>query len=328
MKLLTRYATALGLKIGRQWLLESFYPLPTTRYITLHASSGMAAKNYPHYQEVVALIAHILNAQGIQIVQLGAKEDPAINGCVHLQGKTDFHQSSYILRGSLLHIGNDSWIAHRAGEQGVPLITLFGPTSAANHGAYAHDPAKTVFIESHRWGHNPTFAAQESPSSIALIAPETVANAALRLLGIADTIPHKTCYIGPLYQHAILELIPNVCPAATFCPELPVTVRMDILFNEAVLVQLFQTGRKVHIITKGEINANLLAQAKAQVLSYSHEIVEGAEPTVPYTDAIRALFPASHAFYTRATDEAAIAAVRFRYFDHVIVNTQRDSRRR
>ncbi len=326
MKLLPRYATVCNAKIGHQWLLESFYPLPITKYITLHASSGMAAKNYPLFQEVVAMMLHILESQGIKIVQLGVKEDPLINGCVDLRGKTDYHQSAYILRGSMLHLGNDSWLMHRAGDINVPIVELFGPTSIENHSPYHYDPTKTIFIESHRMGRRPTFAAQEQPMSIAFIPPESVANSVLRLLGIQDQFPHTTTYIGALYQHVVLELIPNVCPAPQFCPELAILVRMDMLFNEEVLVALLQTGRKVNIITKRALNPQILAQFRAQILSYAHEIVPGVdEPPIPYTDAVRSIFPTNHVFFTRERDEKKVADLRFTYFDHVVINTQYDA---
>lgn len=231
MKLLPRYASECGLKIGHQWLLESFYPLPITRYITLHAGSGMAAKNYPLYQEVVAMILNILESQGIKIVQLGGKDEPLVNGCVDLRGKTDYHQSAYILRNSMLHVGNDSWLMHRAGDINVPIVELFGSTTVENHSPYHYDPAKTVFIESHRGGKHATFASQEMPLTIAFIRPEEVANAVLRLLGITDLFIHTTHYIGAFYTHASLELVPNTCPAPTFFPELPVTARMDLHFD-------------------------------------------------------------------------------------------------
>lgn len=327
MKLLPRYATVCGLKIGRQWLLESFYPLPTTRYMTLHASSGMAAKNYPLYQEIVAMILTRLESQGIKIVQLGGKDDAPINGCVDLCGKTDYHQSSYILRSSLCHLGNDSWLAHRAGEQGVPLVTLFGPTTPENHGAYTYDAAKTIFIESHRLGKRPTFAAQEMPMTIAFIPPEVVCNAVLRLLGIVEGLfSQTTLSIGALYAHPMLELIPNVVPPATFLPALPITVRMDHLFSEDNLVALLQTGRKVNIITRRAVQLPLLNQFRASILTYAHEIVVGVdEPTIGYVDAIRSLFPTSHAFFTRETDERKVSDLRFIYLDHVTVSVHRDA---
>lgn len=335
MKLLPRYSTVCGLDIGRQWVLESFYPLPITRYVTLHASSGMAAKNYPLYPEVLRLILHILNSQGIQVVQLGGPEDPPLPGCVHLQGKTSFHQSSYILRNSMLHVGNDSWLAHRAGELKVPLITLFGPTSAANHGAYSYDPAKTSFIESHRWGRQPTFAAQEQPLSIALIPPEHVANEALRLLGITDRFAHQSRYWGQLFPHTILDLIPDTVPAPGFLPQAVINVRMDYRHDEAVLAQVLATGRRVNIITSRPISQpDMLAAHRAQILSYNHELGARGEdgspcpedhyPSADYMMAIKGLFP-QHAFFTKETDATVLSQLRFRYLDVCFIEQTKDT---
>ena len=203
MKLLERYASACGLKIGKQFLLENFYAVPCEKYITLNASSGMASKNYPYYTEIMTMLLPILTAQNIQVVQLGGKDDVPIPGCVHMHGKTSLHQSNYILRNAMLHFGNDSWCAHRAGALGIPLVTLFGPTSAANHSPYLADADKSVFIESHRWGKNPTFANQENPLSIALITPEVVCNAILKLLNLGPLFTRQSRLIGLLYAHAV-----------------------------------------------------------------------------------------------------------------------------
>lgn len=332
MKLLPLYASASGLEIRRQWLLESFYPLPVTRYITLHASSGMEAKNYSLYAEVVRLIAHILNSQGIQIVQLGGKGDPAIPGCVHLQGKTDYHQSSYILRNSLLCLGNDSWLAHRAGELQRPLITLFGPTTPQNHGAYTFNPEKTSFIEAHRWGRRPTFAKQENPRTIDSIPPEQVANEVLRHLGIQQVFTHQSRYWGVLHQHLILDLVPDAVPDASFLPEAIMNVRLDYLHNEEVLAATLQTGRRVNLITKRPLtNSALLQHHRAQILSYNHELGgydhEGKpvpETPVHYVQGLKALLPQA-VFFTKETDSKALAALRFRYLDVALIEQTKDT---
>lgn len=330
MNLLTRYATVTGLEPRRQWAVESFYPLPITKYITLHASSGMAAKNYPHYDDVVRLIGHILNSQGIQIVQLGGKDEAAVPGCVHLQGKTDYHQSLYILKGSLLQLGNDSWTAHRAGAISLPLITLFSSTTAANHGAAIHNPEKTSFIESHRWGRQATFAAQENPASIALIPPERVATEVLKLLGIQHTFPQQTRFQGLLAKATVLDCVPNGVPAPTFFPELPLNIRMDWEHNEQVLGQILSTGRKVNLIVNHPIDPGLLQHFKAQILSYTHELGAPASPlplpALEYIGTIKGLFP-RHAFFTREQDAVKVAELRFQYLDHSLVEQVKDPNR-
>lgn len=326
MKLLERYATVCGCKIGRQWVLESFYPLPTTRYITLHASSGMIAKNYPYYDDVVKLISHILHSQNIQIVQLGGKDDPVIEGCVNLLGQTDFHQSCYILKNSLLHLSNDTWSAHRVGELNVPLVELFGPTSISAHSPFRFNPEKTSFIESHRWGRNPSFASQEAPATISVIPPEKVANEILRLLSIEHVFPFQTRFQGALSKTISVDLIPNTIPSPSFLPEVPFNVKMDIVHNEEVLGQVLGTGRRVHLFTAKSIDLGLLNHFKAQILSYNHEVSwekESDLPTHEYVAALRNTIPKS-VFFTREMDEKKLSDLRFRYFDITDIQIVRD----
>lgn len=263
MKLLELYSLATGLRIGKQSLVETFYPIEVSRYITLQASSGMAAKNYPHYNEVMALIRDALAAADIRVVQLGGKDDQPIVGAIHLQGKTTLHQSNYLVKRALVHVGNDSWLAHRAGALKVPLVCVYGPTTVANHSPYEFDADHTVLIESHRFGRNPTFASQESPATIAVIPPEQIAAAILRLLAIPDVISHKTAYIGPDYPTVEFSIVPNMVPHPQMQLGVPI-LRMDLEFNEQVMAQNLQV-RKCVVVTDREIAPNLLAQLRPQI---------------------------------------------------------------
>ncbi len=312
MRLLERYALATGLKIGKQHLLEQFFPLPFSKYITLHASSGMLGKNYPHYSLVIELIKPYLAAQGIEIVQMGTKDDAAIPGCYHIMGKDNLHQASYLIRGALLHLGNDSIWGHRAGHLGTPLVQPWGPTDPANHSSLEHDPAKTVFLVSHRWGKHATFASQENPMSIGLIDPYDMARAVLKLLKIDNTLIQHTLNIGPVANMTMLELIPNCGVDASFNPDVPIAIRMDLEHNENVLAQLLQSGRKVNIVTKQQINLQLLTHFKDAILSYNHEVDQTT--TAPYIREIKKLIK-QHTFFTRTKEESQLAAIRYVHFD-------------
>lgn len=271
------------------------------------------------------MLSHILNTQGVQIVQLGGKDDPAIKGCIHLQGKTSFHQSCYILKNSLLHLGNDSWTAHRAGEINIPLVALYASTSAANHGPYRYNEAKTSLIESHRWGRQPTFAAQELQPTIAVIPPELVANEVLRILGIAHAFTHQTRFQGLLSKQLSIDLVPNNVPDPTFLPELPFNVRMDWHHDESILNQILATGRRVNLFTTKVIDTGLLSHYRAQILCYNHELStdDALLPSLAYVDTVRATIP-KHTFFAREADEKRLVELRFRYFDHASVEMVRD----
>lgn len=324
-KLLSTYARSTGLQIGNVSLQEHFYPHPFERYITLQAGSNQNAKCYDYFQEVIALLKPILDANKIAILQLGGKEDPALQGCQDLRGRTTLLQSYYLVKRGLCHVGNDSWLMHAAGWSFRPLVGLYGSTSVANHGPYWSDPAKSVLIESHRCGGVPTYSQQEAPKTINFIPPEQVVNAIFRLLGIQEVLPFATRYIGPVYSSTVFEVLPNKPLNPSFFPGMPVTIRLDYHFDEKGLIGTLQTGRKVHVITNRPIDLNLLQQVRGGILTYTHELGAPGQPetAVGYTDAIKALFP-QHNFFTRLTDEAAVAALRFTYFDHVNVIQQRE----
>lgn len=314
MKLLELYSLATGLKIRAQHLLEQFFPLPFSEYIVLHGSAGMAGKQYPLYGVVIELIKPYLTARGIEIVQIGTKDDSAVPGCYHVMGKENPHQASYLIRGCKLLLCNDSVWAHRAGHLNVPIVELFGPTSESNHSPYQYNEDKTIFLSSHRWGRNPTFASQENPMSIALIDPYDVARAVLKLLDIPHTLTQRTIHVGPAYHSALLEWIPNLPVNPQFSPEASLVARYDLCANESALVQTLQTGRKINLLTKTAMNLQMLAAFKGSILTYGHEVNESTSPD--YVAAIRKIFPAA-TFFTRTTDHNKLAALRFALFDVV-----------
>jgi hypothetical protein len=69
-KLIEAYSRNTGLEIGKPFLMEKFYPLDAEKYITIQTGSGMAAKNYDFWQEVVVQIKPILEANKIKINSL------------------------------------------------------------------------------------------------------------------------------------------------------------------------------------------------------------------------------------------------------------------
>jgi ADP-heptose:LPS heptosyltransferase len=81
MHLIEQYALSCGVKIDKPHIETCFYPIAENKYITLHASSGMQAKNYDYYNDVMEMILPHLNSQGIKVIQIGGKEDKTI--CIY-----------------------------------------------------------------------------------------------------------------------------------------------------------------------------------------------------------------------------------------------------
>lgn len=319
--LISTYAAACGLRIDKPEVLETFYALPFAKYLTIQTGSGQGAKNYDFFQEVVVLIKSILDKEGITIVHLGGKDDPALQGVCDLRGKTTVAQAQYVLKRGLVHVGNDSWMVHCAGWNKHPLVAVYGSTSVQNHGPYWKDPERTILISSHRHGGVPTYVANENPKEINVVPPEQVANAVLGLLHLGPALPQQSRFYGLLYQHALFEVVPNSFPSPSFVPEASMIVRMDYLFNEEVLTNLLRTGRKINIITNRPIDLNILGTFRGQILSYTHE-VDLACPA-QYAATLRSILP-HHSFFTKEKDDAKVADLRYQFFDIVNVDRAND----
>ncbi len=317
--LVTTYASCLGVQIEKEAiardLLSHFFPLPFDRYITLQSSSSnQSGKNYDYWSEVIVLVKPILDKNDIKVVHLGGTDDMIVNNVIDLRGHTTIHQSHYILKKALCHIGIDSSLAHIAGANNIPVVELFGTTIDAAHGPYLRS-VNTISIESHRFGRKPSFMQNESPKTINAIPPEIVARAIIKTLGLPDSIDRNTIYIGNKFCSPEIELVPNVVPSMQYNPEFPITVRMDKLFNEQILGQVIGTGRKVHIITNrplSKLALEMLSNTRSAILSYNHEI--DINCPLEYAQTVSRIIPSS-LFFTKEKDAQTLNDLRFQFLD-------------
>lgn len=84
-------------------------------------------KSYPHYERVIALIKQ--RFPGVFIVQVGKDAGEPMPGVDRmLLNKTNLRELAAVLKGSLLHIDNESGLVHLATSLGVKCCVIFGPT--------------------------------------------------------------------------------------------------------------------------------------------------------------------------------------------------------
>jgi hypothetical protein len=283
--LIESYALSCGVSIGEPTAIEAFFPFDHSldKTILLHAFSGgvnnnnatFPAKIYSHFSEVVNLLKPLLEPLGYKIFQIGGAGEPAIPGIESLCGQTTYNQCVYLVKRCALLIGNDStWIHHRGAFRGA-MVGVYGPTDVKNHGPYWKDPEKTILLESHRLGKKPSYASGENVKTVDMILPESVANAALKLLGQAPCA-HRSFWFGAAYYASIVELVPNVVVGPHVQTGGPLVIRMDYHFDEKILAQNLSL-RQCAIITNREIDVNLLMQFKPNIASIRIEI-DGVSP--------------------------------------------------
>ena len=169
MHLIEQYALSCGVKIDQPHIETSFFPVASNKYITVHASSGMASKNYDYYNDVIELILPYLKQENIDIIQIGERDDAKLNHCEHLNGSTTIRQTSYIIENSELHFGNDSFSAHVASGFNKKIVCLYSILYKECCKPYWGDPENQILLETDRKGLKPSFSNQELPKTVNFI---------------------------------------------------------------------------------------------------------------------------------------------------------------
>lgn len=271
MHLAERYALGTSSKIEAPFILDTFYPLTTKRYITFHPISK-DSKNYSHWEEVLVILAPILKEAGISIVQVGGKNERPFPFCIHTQGSTSFNDLAYIIKNSLLHLSTDSIAAHFAGHFNIPQVCLFSNNYIKCVKSYWGDDAKKILLEPDRPpGIKPNFVLSEHPKSIDTIKVEKIVESVCSLLGLAFNYPYKSLAIGPLFESPIVENVCNqVVDSKQFNAE-NIFCRYDLCPDEAMLVNQMKVS-KINLFTNKPITENTIRCFAPQIVELIYEI--------------------------------------------------------
>jgi hypothetical protein len=303
--LLETYSLQTGAKASKPFIIKNFFPVPK-KYITIHNSSGMGAKNYDHFQDVIDEILVKLKDNGIEIVQIGGAEDLALNGCVHLHGRTNYHQTAYIIQNSLLHIGNDSFPVHIASAADRPIIALYSITTPSIAGPCFNSKEindyKVFCFSPDYKGKKPSFNPNESPKTINTINFENIIEAIEKILNIDTGYNIKTIFKGDKYLARVIEFIPDTLLRPDFAGGSLINMRVDLCNGDIDENLIFANlkSRKFNIFLKNSKkikNLHILPMLKENIanifIDVTDEVVDieyisslvnyGIKPTILYT---------------------------------------------
>ena len=318
MHLIESYASSCGLKINKPFIYTNFFPLNTDKYISFQPFSK-PAKNYDYWQDVINLIYPYLKNEKIDIVQIGTKDDPKIDKCIHTCGQTNISQAAYIIQKSILHLGADSFGAHIASGFDKKILALYSNNNIENVLPYWSKKEDLVLLKPNI-NKKPSYASEENPKSINLIKPEEIASGILKLLNIQHNKFFETIRIGENYNKKTLELILDqfIDPNAIQIENL--IIRMDYFFNQNALEALLKT-KKCIIFTNKAIDINMLKLYKNNILQIIYIIEESNE-----SNFIKELKKNTINFVMISSlPEGILNKYKINYMDYgLIINTQDD----
>ena len=120
--------------LGDMKLETEEIPLPAKPYVVIHNSGGNIGQLKLLPISTCRDIVDYLNRRGINVVQLGVKEDIYINGCLDYKGKTNLFQTAYLIKNCRFYIGIEGLGAHLAKAVGKNSIICFGNTPVSCFG--------------------------------------------------------------------------------------------------------------------------------------------------------------------------------------------------
>ncbi|WP_396275003.1 glycosyltransferase family 9 protein [Hyphomonas sp.] len=276
MHILEQYALNCGLKIGKPFIHEKYFPLPLEKYITFNPFGKFNSRKYSYWQDVIDLLSPILSKENIGIVQIGGKDEIAYNNCLPLMGQTNFNQTAYIINNSLLHFGVDSFPIHMASYFDKKIVALYCNMYAQQSKPYWSSPQNIKLIQANLNGKKPSYAAEENPKTINNIKPEEIVYSILELLNIKNNISQETIFIGDKYGSLLLESIPSVILPPNLFPNVVLNIRYDYI-NEIKEDDYICTLNNLNIrncciITDKPIDINRFAQIKDKISNIFYDI--------------------------------------------------------
>jgi hypothetical protein len=239
MHLLEKYSLNCGvspLKLDKPYIYTSYYPIESDKYIVIHPSSGMPSKNYSYYQDVIDFIHENIERSGYKIVKIGEAKDQHLSKCINLQGKTNIHQTCFIIKNASFFLGNDSFSTHVSSSYGIPSVSLYSTIQPEVSGPYWKN-GKQFAIMSPLNGKKPKYSTEDSDRLIDKIKPEQI------LEKMAEAIPEidmsnkknlESIFFGKTYPKLSMELVPDSLIEIDKGKDLPLTIRFDYLKEDEV----------------------------------------------------------------------------------------------
>lgn len=101
-----------------------------TPRIAIHATTGVATKDWPHFAEMV----EELRKSGYGVIQVGAHTDNRIEGAIDLRGRMGLLELAALLSQCAVFIGLDSGVSYIADTMKTPSIIIQGSTNPITSG--------------------------------------------------------------------------------------------------------------------------------------------------------------------------------------------------
>ena len=267
MNLTEKMALDCGVKISQPYLDRYFLPIRNDNYIIIDTRCKNATGEYDYFNDVLELVKPYLKEADIDIFQIATDKNIKL-ACDKCFITINKKQENYLISKARLLISNENYSLHIASVfniKSIGLYSLFNP----NNTRPVWNKNSQIILESHRDGNLPSYGRlNESPKTINFISPYVIAKNILDSLGIANDLERfELVHLGKSFNQKIVEIVPDFISDANFMKDRSINLRLDYVTNlNSSVFNYWVSNRKVNIITNKDININMIAPYRNNIL--------------------------------------------------------------
>ena len=267
MNLTEKMALDCGVKISQPYLDRYFLPVRNDNYIIIDTRCKSATGEYDYFNDVLDLIKPYLKEAGIDIFQIATDKNVKL-ACDKCFITINKKQENYLISKARLLISNENYSLHIASvfnTKSIGLYSLFNPINTRP----VWNTNSQIILESDRDGNLPSYGRlNESPKTINFISPYVIAKNILDSLGISNDLERfELVHLGKSFNQKIVEIVPDFISDGNFMKERSINLRLDYVTNlNSSAFNYWVSNRKVNIITDKDININMVAPYRNNIL--------------------------------------------------------------
>jgi hypothetical protein len=267
MNLTEKMALDCGVKISRPYLDRYFLPIKNDNYIIIDTRCKNTNGEYDYFNDVLDLIKPYLKQANIDIFQIATDKNMKL-ACDKCFITINKKQENYLISKTKLLISNENYSLHIASvfnTKSIGLYSLFNP----NNTRPVWNKDSQIILESHRDGNLPSYGrSNELPKTINFISPYVIAKNILDSLRIVNDLERfELVHLGKSFNQKTVEIVPDFISDANFMKERSINLRLDYVTNlNSSVFNYWITNRKVNIITNKDININMVAPYRNNIL--------------------------------------------------------------
>jgi hypothetical protein len=267
MNLTEKMALDCGVKVSEPYLDRYFLPTKNDDYIIIDTRSKNTSSEYDYFSDVLDLIKDYLKNANIDVFQLAGEKNDKL-ACDRCYISINKKQENYLISKTKLLISNENYTLYTASVFNVKSIGLYSLYNPKNLKPIWNENSQ-IILESDREGNFPSYGtSKETPKTINLISPYVIAKNILDSLGIKNNLSKfELTYLGKSFHQKIIEVVPDFISSEEFMKSRSINLRLDYIKNLNVSVfNYWLANRKVNIITDKDINVNLIAPFKNNII--------------------------------------------------------------